>query len=201
MCWSAEVSLNTFVFSSLPIFLCLIFKLYPWRNLLVFLTFYSMQLVEYFLWKNLNHPEWNRLFSIVGLTIIMLLPFFSICTTVYENPFYVLVAYIIFVAVLLHSFPVRFHTSVAENKHLKWEWMIFPLPALIIWGLFVSYSSVVAILHGDLNQLSIIVFIAAMFAFSFYSYYTSNTYGSMWCWIANFSALYFYYLVAKRFIL
>ena len=200
MCWSAEVSLNTFLFSTLPLVLCLLFKLVPWQFLLVFQTFYSMQLVEYFLWKFLKHKKWNQFFSIIGFVLIALLPLFSIYSSDHKYKLYVLFSYIIFVLFTVLTTRIKFHTSVAKNKHLSWEWLKLPLPFIFLWVLFFCYHFIVSLWRGSFDILHINIFTAGVFIFSFFSYYKSNTYGSMWCWIANFSAVYFYYLFVRKFL-
>lgn len=192
MCWNASVSLQTFLFSTIPLVLCLYFKLIDIKQYLIYQTFFSMQLIEYFLWTFLNQKTWNRIFSILGFILIFLLSFFSIYAT--ENK-YVLGLYILFVAFVLYTIPIRFHTSIAPNKHLYWEWLKLPLPILLLWTLFFMYSSLSSIYSGNYKDILIMLFTGFIYIFSFYSYYSSNTFGTMWCWIANANAIYFYYLL------
>jgi hypothetical protein len=199
MCWSAPVSLSTFLFSTIPLVLCLYFQLIDIKKYLIYQTFFSMQLLEYFLWTFLNNKILNYLFSILGFILIFLLSFFSICSSQNKYTNYVLGLYILFVFYVLCTIPIRFHTSVASNKHLSWEWLKLPLPIIFIWTLFFMYSSLYSLYVGNYKDSKIILFTSFIYLFSFYSYYKSNTFGSMWCWIANVNAIYFYILLLKKF--
>ena len=70
MCWNAEVSLNTFLFSSFV--LCLIiynntytqYKIKDFNNIWIYLFFVSfilMQLFEFFIWRNVDNKLYNKL--------------------------------------------------------------------------------------------------------------------------------------------
>jgi hypothetical protein len=195
MCWNASVSLNTFIFSTIPLVLCLYFKYIDIKKYLIYQTFFSMQLIEYFLWTFLKNKVWNRFFSIVGFIFIFLLSFFSIYASQNKYTNYILALYIIFCFYVLYFIPIHFYTSVAPNKHLSWEWLRLPLPIIFIWTCFFMYSTLHSLYNGNYKDLKIILFTAFIYLFSFYSYYSSNTFGSMWCWIANANAIYFYYLL------
>jgi hypothetical protein len=195
MCWNSKVSLQTFIFSTTPLVLCLYFKLINLQNYLIYQTFFSMQLLEYFLWTNLNNKMWNRIFSMVGFTLIVLLAAFSIYGNKHKYSAYVLGLYLLFVVYILSNIPIDFNTTVAPNKHLSWNWLKLPLPIIVIWTLFFMYSSVFSIYLGNYTHLPVMIFTAFIYLFTFYSYYDSNTFGTMWCWIANANAIYFYYLL------
>lgn len=128
-----------------------------------------------------KNKTWNRIFSIIGFILIFLLSFFSIYSTENKYKKYVLSLYIIFV----------FYTSIAPNKHLSWEWLRLPLPIIFIWTLFFMYS----LYSGNFKNIKIILFTSFIYIFTFYSYYSSNTFGTMWCWIANTNAIYYYFLL------
>ena len=199
MCWNSTVSLQTFIFSTTPLVLCLYFNLIDIKQYLIYQTFFSMQLVEYFLWTNLKNKLWNHIFSIVGFTLIILLSAFSIYGNQNKYTYYVLALYFLFIFYILYSIPIDFYTTIAPNKHLSWNWLKIPLHIIIIWTLFFMYSSVYSLYTRNYKYLPIMIFTAFIYLFTFYSYYDSNTFGTMWCWIANANALYFYYLLMKLF--
>ena len=196
MCWNSKVSLQTFIFSTIPLVLCLYFKLIDIKQYLIYQTFFSMQLLEYFLWTNLKN-NWNRFFSIIGFILIILLAAFSINGSQNKYTWYVLGLYFIFIFYVLFTIDIHFHTSVAPNKHLSWNWLKLPLYIIFIWTLFFMYSSIYSIYLGDYKDLNIIIFVAFTYLITFYSYYDSNTFGTMWCWIANATSIYFYWLLLK----
>lgn len=195
MCWNADVSLKTFIFSTIPLILCLYYKLINIKQYLIFQTFVSIQLVEYFLWTNLNHKGWNRFFSVIGFIVIFLLPAFTIYGGQNKYTKNVLALYFITYLYILFTIPIDFSTSIAPNKHLLWNWLKMPLYIIILWTLFFMYSSIYSIYLGDYTDINIVFFVALTYIITFYSYYTSNTFGTMWCWVANLISVYFYYLL------
>lgn len=195
MCWNADVSLKTFIFSTIPLVLCLYYKIIDIKQYLIFQTFISIQLVEYFLWKNLNDKGWNRFFSVIGFIVIFLLPAFTIYGSQNKYTMNVLLLYIITYLHILFTIPIDFSTSIAPNKHLAWNWLKMPLYIIILWTLFFMYSSMYSIYLGNYKYIHIVLFVGLTYIITFYSYYTSNTFGTMWCWIANLMSFYFYYLL------
>jgi hypothetical protein len=157
-----------------------------------------MQLLEYFLWSNLKN-KWNRFFSIIGFILILLIAAFSIYGSENKYTLHVLGLYFLFVFYLLYSIPINFHTTIAPNKHLSWNWLKLPLYIIAIWTLFFMYSTIYSLYSGDFKDIIIIIFASLIYIFTFYSYYNSNTFGTMWCWIANLTAIYFYYLLIKKY--
>jgi len=191
MCWNARVSLQTFLFSTIPLILCYYLGLIKKNRYIIFQTFVTVQLIEYFLWTYLDTP-WNSFFSKLGLFVILLMPFNSILLSTIPYKWYLLVCYLLFVGYIL-TFPIDFHTTIAKNKHLSWDWLRFPLPLILLWGLF--------FLIPCLNNFSIIsLFTFVTFWVTLFTYYYTNTFGSMWCWIGNFISLYIYYLLARYFL-
>jgi hypothetical protein len=75
MCWSANVSLNTYIFG---LFACIFsymnnrIKLY---NLFFLQSFMSIQLIEYFVWKKQFS---NKLLSQIAYILILVQPIFAI---------------------------------------------------------------------------------------------------------------------------
>ena len=52
MCWNADVSIKTWLFA-ITIFIIGFMYGFPLRKLIFILIFSNIQLIEYFLWKNL----------------------------------------------------------------------------------------------------------------------------------------------------
>jgi len=192
MCWNASVSLQTFLFSTIPLVLCFYLGLIPFSMYIIFQTYICMQLIEYFLWTYLNTP-WNAFFSKIGFLFIVLLVWNSIYFSSISYRNYLLGLYICFVFYTL-TYPIQFHTSIAKNKHLSWNWLRFPIPVVLVWGLFFLIPSLV----GKLGMSSL--FTATTFFVTLYTYYSTNTFGSVWCWIANLNSLYFYILLIGYFL-
>jgi hypothetical protein len=150
MCWNANVSLNTFAFALCACVLAGISKTLPLLSILLVLAYSSIQLVEYFLWKYLNHKTLNFMFSCIGLIIILIQPLFSILTLHNAGLIHymniLLGLYWIYVLAMLvyyvtYKRNIKFNTTVASNGHLQWNWIPRCLVCALIWAFFFIHSS------------------------------------------------------------
>ena len=78
MCWNQSVSMNTFLFSLFAVLLSFSNGLIDNKMALLYLSFMSMQLVEYFAWGDINNKKKIELLSKVGFTLILLQPAISL---------------------------------------------------------------------------------------------------------------------------
>lgn len=126
MCWNEHVSMNTFLFSSFVLGLVLYNNLYtPYKineihSLAAYLFLFSivlMQLVEYFLWRNLT-TEYNLVWSGIGLGLLLLQPIFSLSliTDVVVRE-WLAVMYVFWVLVLGK---LTVEKTVAGGRGLEW---------------------------------------------------------------------------------
>jgi hypothetical protein len=76
MCWNQKISLNTFLLSLFGISFAYFNSVINFYEYLYFLSFISIQLVEYFTWANLNDKKINTFLSKIGLFLIFLQPIF-----------------------------------------------------------------------------------------------------------------------------
>ena len=81
MCWNADISINTFLFAIFAlvfIFLANTYTKYKqetFKNPLVYLLLLevaSIQLIEFFLWKNLKNKKMNEFLTSLALYIIII---------------------------------------------------------------------------------------------------------------------------------
>lgn len=194
MCWNADVSLNTFLFSGFINLLAYFNGVTAITEFIYFNSFIIMQLFEYFIWKGYN----NRLISQFAFITILLQPIFVILC-IKEKPKEIipplLVAYVIGIIALLIYQPLsktNFSMTPADNGHLAWNWMKLPLIAL-----YLSFY-IIAIFFYLPDQPFLILFLIILLGMSLYYYYTSHTFGTMWCWFANVAAFYWLYLIAQK---
>ena len=194
MCWNQYVSLNTFLFSMFILGLMIYNDLYsPYKtNFTKSIYFYffvvsfaSMQLIEYFLWKNITHKKTVQTISIIGQLLVFLQPVVSLLML--KNDWLkkiMLLAYLIPTSILFIKSTKQYTTTV-RNGHLQWHWM--PANALMqaIWLFFLLFSFVV---NGYYNY-----FLAALalFAISYWSFRQNGTISSLWCWSINLFMFYF----------
>lgn len=182
MCYSAQVSIDTFLLSLYAAY-------FIWRQnklwaLGFWMSFTSIQLVEYFLWNNLKSMPINVFWSWVSVVLVCIQPFLSIMSSQIHKKFSIVMAYFLFVAcMILHTKNVR--TKVGPRGHLLWQWITnYPIWVMIVWSCFL-----LAPMFFSTNKLSG-VFTFFVLLVSWYYYYKDGTWGSMWCWMATMASFY-----------
>jgi hypothetical protein len=181
MCWNASVSLNSYI---LGLFASLFSYFNGVSNIYLFIffqTFISMQLIEYFTWSNTFS---NRVLSQVALILIICQPIFSIIN-IKKLPNiipYLLIAYIIFIVILYTIIvplnTIDFSMVPSKNGHLSWKWLNVNIYIIFIWYAFLSIRWII-----DKEYLTLIV-ITTLLIITLIFYKDTNTFGSLWCWIA-----------------
>jgi len=201
MCWSAEVSLLTFLSSAT---ICA----YLWyRNgsndraiALWIFTFSLMQLFEFFMWINMKN---HSLVSKLSLVFLLLQPFVLALAllklgTIYEN---IYVKYLLWFIVALSIYKIvtaiiyAFYTNrnsnwlseKGENCHLIWYFIknVKKLPFII--RLDINFGIPVVLACLCIKPASIGLFYALFGIITFYGsqFLYGLEMGSIWCWIAN----------------
>jgi len=180
MCWNAEVSLKSFIIGlagigygaylgiSLPI-------------LIFCFTIVAMQFIEYIVWSYYDDEDINRKASIAAATLLWLQPIASILLL--PNPSTALLAYIP-LSIVGHIITTKKDYSMkrAENGHLAWNFLTKDIQtyiSLAVYFIFL-FGPILATQNKELLAISI-----ALLSFSVYTYWKSNTWGSMWCWLVN----------------
>lgn len=182
MCWNRRISLNTFLFSLFGLNFAYFNNIINPFSYLYFLSFISIQLLEYFAWGNLNNKKTIRGLSQIGLFLISIQPVLfiasinSVSNSIKLN---VIAMYIVFMLSCLLLFPIDFSMEKASNGHLAWNWLRFPPFVVLLWIMF-KFGLLVYAKDYFNFVLLLIVFLAI-----YYTYYKTNTWGSLWCWIAN----------------
>jgi hypothetical protein len=145
-----------------------------------------MQLIEYFTWKHLHNKKINRLLSKLGLFLILIQPilFILIPNNVKFNIKATLITlYVIFLTYIIFynksSGNNDFSMTKAPNGHLAWNWLKNAPYCNLIWLSFLLVI-LLYIKKYILFTLHLLIFLAI-----YYTYYKTNTWGSLWCWIAN----------------
>jgi hypothetical protein len=140
-----------------------------------------MQLIEFFLWRNIDTP-YNYIFSIAGQLLVSLQPIASLFLLHEEKLRNVLIGiYILYCVVVYFTHKKVFKTTI-ENGHLKWSWVPIQNYVYFIWLFFLLFSFVV-------NKYYIAIFIA-LFLFMITSL-SKGSGGSLWCWTINFTMIFY----------
>jgi uncharacterized membrane protein HdeD (DUF308 family) len=158
------------------------------------LSFILMQLIEYFIWKNIDKPTLNSFFSVLASCLLVMQPMASIMLLPPNIRIKVMIPYLL---LAIPFFIYRYNTkpqfsSVSKLKHLHWNTILYndePIP-IVIWLSFfllplLYRGSVLGFLFSSLTMLIMV-----------YYYYRDRTFGTMWCWIVNIVMIYFaFYLL------
>ena len=176
MCWSAEGSIKTYAFGM--ILAAIQGNLDP-RVWLLMTVFTQMQLVEYFLWKNLNTPAANRLWSGVGMALVLIQPLISATLVNHDLRNKLWTVYFLGVISYFATRKVDMTTEVGGNGHLKWNWITsFKSPWTIAWLLMFVGPMLVGG-HEVAGAIGVAMYFASAYFNDKY-----GTAGSYWCWLA-----------------
>ena len=149
------------------------------------LSFASMQLIEYFLWKNINNKKSVQTISIFGQLLVLLQPIASLMMLKNELLKWIMIGiYSIPASILFISSNKNYKTTVL-NGHLKWNWMPVSYLMYYIWLFFLLFSLV---MNGYYSYVLIALF---LFMITYWSNYANGTAGSLWCWSINLFMIFF----------
>ena len=201
MCWNQYVSINTFMFGIFV--LCLIFfnnkyssyKLPVFKNPYVYLFLLSvilMQLVEYVLWRNINNKVINRIFSTLGLLLLVVQPMASLCLLSNISLRNKLLLWYSIPAILFfmyNIFATNIHTEVSPLNHLVWKWTVsrnsmFDNFVKLYYLFFLFFA---LMYNGYYKSL----FFLFLYVVLIYYFGKEGSSGSVWCLCVNLMMLYF----------
>jgi hypothetical protein len=192
MCWNASVSLNTYIFG---LFASLFSYYNGFGNILsviFYQSFIIMQLLEYFIWTKTFS---NKLLSQIALFIVLCQPIFNIIKieTYPKAISYLLAAYLIFIIILYTLIipidTINFSTVSSKNGHLSWKWLNWNIYIIFIWYTFLSTRWIIDKMYMIFIVISVLLIITLIL------YKETNTFGSMWCWVANVLSIYLIFVV------
>lgn len=195
MCWNADISINTFlfaIFALIFIFLANTYTKYKqetFKNPLVYLLLLevaSIQLIEFFLWKNLKNKKMNEFLTSLALYIIIIEPL----TIMLMIPNKIILISIVLCYLLFlfsrMSISNKTYITTVQNGHLSWGWINTKDKLSIFIYLFFFVFSMYLI-----NNFLLFLFATFTLIITIFFYFKYNTFGSMWCWSVNLFLLYF----------
>lgn len=202
MCWNEHVSLNTFLFSSFVLLLVFYnntytqYKIKDFNSMwmyLFFISFICMQLIEFFIWRNINNTFYNHIFSTIAAILLFIQPIISLMLlpniSLRNN---LLVMYsVFFIPYFTYKYITNnMKTKISNKGHLAWLFFDTNILLFFAWLLFFLFSFFYTRrIHG-------LIFGLVLFFISYYNYREDKTIGSMWCWIVNSIMLFYaFYLL------
>jgi len=159
---------------------------------LFFISFILMQLIEFFIWRNVNNPIYNKLFTIMATLLLLVQPIATnmLITNKSLQRSMLFLYLICMIPFAIYRFMTKnINSTVSKMGHLQWNNVLknnkWDRVILIIWLLFFLFPlfyerQIFGFLFGLLTLLVII-----------YNYYKDDTIGSMWCWVVNSLMLYY----------
>lgn len=198
MCWNPQISLSTFIFGCAAIVIGYINGVNDLWWSVFWLSFVSMQLLEYFMWTHLDNPRVNRALSICGLALILAQPLFAgLLISDRHAWMWYTALYIPWVVVYLAtSAPFVFKTVRAKNKHLGWLWMRPGHWILAIMWLAFVCTAVWLSAATKAMKLAIIAATGLMAVSWWFYKFQEHSWGSVFCSFAN---VLFVFVLVKSF--
>lgn len=202
MCWNKEVSLNTFLFSGFVLGLIIYnnrytqYKIDELNNIYVYIFFISfifMQLLEYFIWANIDNKLYNKIFTIIATILLLVQPIAS--TMLITNKKVQESILLIYLICMIPFATYRFMTkkigsTVSDLGHLQWNMLLDTKNSMdriicIFWFIFFLFplfysGNIFGLLFGLITLIIII-----------YNYYKDDTIASVWCWVVNSIMVYY----------
>ena len=197
MCWNKDVSLNTFLFSGFVLLLVIYNNKYTqYKNphfdsiwMYIFISSVILiQLIENFLWKNINDPYYNRVFSFITLIVVLLHPILSLMIITDTNVRNIM---ILIYSVLVTFFGIMklkskdIYSDVSPGGHLHWNFATVS-PNIIILYIFFFFFSFIYQKCWIGTSISIIILLLLVL----YNFGKDRTMWSMWCWITSVIMIY-----------
>lgn len=151
-----------------------------------------MQLIEYFIWKNINNPYNNQVFSL-GVAILLL--FQPIASLMLLSNIQLKTNMILFYAILAIPYAIWKmsialpYSTISPSGHLQWHFIqnnkYIGIIGAFIWVFFFLFS-----LFYNRKWYGFVFGIITL-CMVIYNYYKDNSIESMWCWIANMVMIYY----------
>lgn len=150
-----------------------------------------MQLIEFFIWRNLDNKKLNNLLSILGALLLVIQPIASLLMLKDESLKYkliILYSLFAFPFLIYQNYDHEMTTVVSKSGHLAWKWNDLTGYKQIIYFLWliVLYFSLIV----NKNYIALI-YVTILLAISYYSYVKDGSAGSLWCWSINSLMIYY----------
>jgi hypothetical protein len=148
------------------------------------LSFISIQLFEFFLWRNLSNPEINKALSTGAQLLLACQPIASLMLLKEDGlRNALLAAYGCFLLYVGATHDLKNLSARVYEGHLQWRFVKMSHLGYFLWVFFLMFS----IFYNKHYAVAFPTMIA--FAILYYYYGNKRTSGSLWCWFANFGMI------------
>lgn len=206
MCWNQSVSMNTFILGIFAILFAYFNKIIDVYQAIFIGSICLMQLIEFFLWRNIKNKKKNIFWSNAAVLVLFIHPFLSILTIPKNHNVVLLTFMAIYLSFNLFSIINRLNgknkqlnpnkidnfATIGKNKHLRWNWLAISPYRIFFYVFFL----LVPLLFW--KDKFVFLVILATFVLSLIFFSKDGTWGSMWCWSSNIISLYLIYRVFSK---
>jgi len=208
MCFSAEVSIITFLIGIIGAFLCIQLNTKVDKIIGYFYGFVAlMQLIEYLLWMHQKCDNYNKFLSIIGMLLNHLQPIVLGLLVLYFNEnnknkwiiYLILLVYIIIIV----PYSLQFIQSGdfdctlkddKQNSHLIWNWNNMNMSSFV-YIIFALSLALISIFGFPNLKYGILMAVIAVVTFtSSIVLYPAKAIGALWCFYTIF-IIFIYYLL------
>ena len=184
MCWSAQVSLETFITSFIQLIFLYLLD-YDIKAIAIVLSFIFIQLLEYFIWTYIKNKKISRFYCSLTFILIFSQPIIILYFTEYSyfiKYYIILQSFILIISILFFNVKFNFVPTISASKNLVWNWtdntiyffLFCTVYLLFFLGAIYLTKNYIMFLFGIITYL-----------YSMYNYWNDGALSSMWCWIAN----------------
>ena len=148
-----------------------------------------MQLIEFFIWKNVNNPVLNSFFTLLATILLLIQPIASMMLLSGQMRTYLMVLYLLLtIPFFIYRYSIKkIISSITPLRHLHWNSLLYnnELIIFLIWLFFFLFPIYIkSPLFGFLFGLGTLLIMG-------YKYYKDQSIGSMWCWVVNSVVIYY----------
>lgn len=211
MCFSAKISILTFIIGFVSSFLCFTLGKIIDKIVGLFFAFISlMQIIEYLLWNHQICDNYNRLVSICGMILNNMQPIvlgiiILLINTSLKKRWLIKLIIIIYLFFIV-PYSIQFinnkdiQCTIKNKKHLEWKWSSMKYYTLIYF-IYILTLSLIFIVGLPTIKLGIFASLYAVFTYLTSSYfYSDGSIGALWCFYILLTPLIYYFLRISGFL-
>lgn len=203
MCFSADVSLGTFISGIFFSVLCFSLGTAEAKIIGVFFGFVIfMQLIEYLLWKHQECDQYNKNLTIAGMIlnhlqpIVLFLAVILFNKNIPSNNLKIMILAVIIYVIAIIPYSLQFNKfctqkSKESNNHLLWKCNNMER-AEIVYLIFLASMMVITFFGMPSHKVLYLIITLLTFVISAVIYGKQQVAGALWCYIAAFAPLVYF---------
>jgi hypothetical protein len=203
MCFSADVSLGTFMSGIIFSVLCFSLGTAEGKIIGVFFGFVIfMQLIEYLLWKHQYCDQYNKNLTISGMIlnhlqpVVLFLAVILFNKNIPSNNLKIMILAVIIYAIAIIPYSLQFNKFCTQkgkesNNHLVWKWNNMD-HAGIVYIIFLVSMMIITFLGMPAHKVIHTLVVLLSFVISAVIYGKQEVAGALWCFIAAFAPLVYF---------